>query len=221
MPDITQPEGEGERNWWLILTVIIVVACLAAAAFIRFGRDDDGQAAQQDASTSASASATSTGPSATAGQIDEGERRQAPVDDSAMYDEIMADLNAFVTAYYRIEPGDTADSRRARFEQVDLPVAPGLLGELNFEISTDADLDLVEFDGDQSLRASVTNEYQVTDVHGNGMLLNVVAPVEAVQTDRQGTRIGSLYVMTGSIWSWDEDSYVLTGFNDTYQQPGG
>lgn len=213
------PEEEyGTRRWPLFLTIGIVVVLLAVALFVRLGKQDERPASQggRPDNSASQAEPGPGGPAATGkSSTERGDRGQTgglPVQES---------LAAFAAAYYRYEPGDTAASRRARFESARLPVAPGLLPGLNFEFNPGADQGLAPFDGRQRLTGKPTGEYQVTDVYGDGKLLYVVAAVNVVQSDQDGKEVGRIYVMTASNWSKDNGGWVMTAFNDTYQQAGG
>jgi hypothetical protein len=217
-------------RWPLILTILIVAGLLTAAVLVRHKGDGSHEARPKSTESAATAAEGQDGrPGSSASQAvtspggSSASSAPAPENSGTHQDElpVMDDLVAFTAAFYKLEPGDTAESRRARFESAGLAVAPGLFPALNFAISSGDGLGLAPFDGTQRLAATLTGEYQVTDAHGDGNLLYVVAPANMVQTDSSGKEIGRLYVMTATTWSKDEGKWLLTAFADTYQQTGG
>lgn len=207
--------GTMGRNWPLYLTVGIVVACLVTAFVIRTNRHHDITASQRPPARSSS-SAVPTSASPTRSQASPGFVATVTTDSSP----VKQALATFVADLYLIKPDDTTESRKERFAQTPHPATPDVLSRLNFVVYTTSAVDKQRIEGRQTITAQLGNKLEVTDVHGDGSTLFVVAKAEVALTDPSGNVTHRLSIRTGSTWL-NQGGWTMTSYSDNYQQPGG
>lgn len=204
-------DDDGGRKWLYALFALFIAGCLVAAFLIWSARPDD---------TSADgASNTSEGPvvSGTASETappeehNHGEERE-----SLDVGPVIQVLAAFVEAYHLIQPGDTTDSRLQRFEDAGLPVAPGLLSELDFTIPSGLAIEQEQSGNPLAVTAILGDGYEVTDVYGDGSLLYVIAPVEVSMASPDGQVVDSDHLTTASTWMYQDDGWILTEYTTAH-----
>jgi len=202
-----------------LVTILVAVAILGGGIFWSVTNRSDDTTTGVDSTPSAttiSAEAMDDNPT---GREDPSLETTDPVETTAPVNPVESQLAAFITAFYQLEPSDTTDSRRARFEQAGLAVSPELLPQLNFTVYTGSPSNQQRIDQQSVVTGTLSDTTQVTDVNGDGRLLYVEASAQVVQTRPDGQVDGQVEVMTGSTWQL-QDAWIMTSFNDTYQQPG-